>query len=58
MTVGELIKELENYDEDMEVVARDKADEINLALLDIVEVKENYYLKKTLELVVDIEEEM
>lgn len=42
----------------MEVVARDKADEINLALLDIVEVKENYYLKKTLELVIDIEEEI
>jgi hypothetical protein len=27
-------------------------------LLDIVEVKENYYLKKTLELVVDIEEKI
>ncbi len=58
MTVGELIKELENYDEDMEVVTRDKADELNLALLDIVEVKENYYLKQTLELVIDIEEEI
>lgn len=58
MTVGELIKEPENYDEDMEVVTRDKADELNLALLDIVEVKENYYLKQTLELVIDIEEEI
>ena len=56
MTVGELIKELENYDEDMEVVVSDKAYEVNMALLEIIEVKENYYLNQMLELVVNTED--
>lgn len=57
MTVGELIKELENYDEDMEVVACEKEDMLGLVLFDIVRSEEDFG-GSTVKLIIDTEEDI
>lgn len=57
MTVGELIKELENYDEDMEVVACEKEDMLGLMLFDIVRSEEDFG-GSTVKLIIDTEEDI
>lgn len=57
MTVGELIKNLKNYDEDMEVVVCEKEDMLGLVLFDIVRSEEDF-VGSTVKLIIDTEEDI
>lgn len=54
MTVGELIRELENYDEDMKIAVCEKEDVLGIALFDIIGSEEDFG-GTTVKLIIDTE---